>query len=90
MTTTIEATTADSPSTVSTLRRATQSLATRLCNDSADPVELERSISFGAVGATCNPVIALMTIKKNPAVWTPRLASLAAAYPTAGVASRDC
>ena len=38
---------------------------TVLWNDSADPDELAASIGFGAVGATCNPVIAYSVISKN-------------------------
>lgn len=57
---------------------------TALWNDSADPDELRRSIAFGAVGATCNPVIAFAAIKKHPDVWVPRLRELAAEHPTWG------
>jgi transaldolase len=56
---------------------------TCLWNDSADPGELARSISFGAVGATCNPVIALTVLKRDPGTWRPRIAALAAERPTA-------
>ena len=34
---------------------ATRQFPTVLWNDSADTDELRQSISFGAVGATCNP-----------------------------------
>ena len=57
---------------------------TSLWNDSADPDELRRSIEFGAVGATCNPVIALAAITRHPDVWVPRLQELAAEHPTWG------
>ncbi|MGN7859627.1 transaldolase family protein [Microbacterium sp. 22303] len=57
---------------------------TALWNDSADPEELRRSIALGAVGATCNPVIALAAIRAHPDVWTPRLRALAAEHPTWG------
>lgn len=57
---------------------------TALWNDSADPEELRRSIAFGAVGATCNPVIALTAIRNHPDIWTPRLRALAAEHPTWG------
>lgn len=57
---------------------------TALWNDSADPDELRRSIAFGAVGATCNPVIALTVIRSHPDVWTPRLRELAAEHPAWG------
>ncbi|HET9167929.1 MAG TPA: transaldolase family protein [Actinospica sp.] len=57
---------------------------TALWNDSADPDELSRSIGFGAVGATCNPVIAYTAISRRLDVWRPRIALLAAEHPTAG------
>jgi transaldolase len=63
--------------------RAAQTTKTSLWNDSADPAELARSIAFGAVGATCNPVIALAVIRSNIDVWAPRLKALAAEFPTA-------
>jgi transaldolase len=63
---------------------AAASTPTSLWNDSADPRELARSIAFGAVGATCNPVIALAAISQNLDVWAPRIAALAAEFPTAG------
>ncbi|NQX13420.1 transaldolase [Microbacteriaceae bacterium VKM Ac-2855] len=66
------------------LRAAAENTPTSLWNDSADPIELKQSISFGAVGATCNPVIAFTTIKKNLDIWAPRIAQLAQANPTAG------
>ncbi|ROQ38495.1 transaldolase [Frondihabitans sp. PhB188] len=65
--------------------RAAQDTPTSLWNDSADPQELARSIAeFGAVGATCNPVIALTCIKNDPGTWIPRLRELAAENPTMG------
>ncbi|KQQ21849.1 transaldolase [Rathayibacter sp. Leaf299] len=66
------------------LRTAAEGSPTSLWNDSADPIELARSLSFGAVGATCNPVIAFTTIQRNLDVWGPRLAELALEHPTAG------
>lgn len=57
---------------------------TVLWNDSADPDELAASIGFGAVGATCNPVIAYSVISKHKARWSERLRELAAQLPTAG------
>ncbi len=65
------------------LLKAARTTKTSLWNDSADPVELARSIEFGAVGATCNPVIALAAIKGNLATWKPRLQEIANANPTA-------
>jgi transaldolase len=65
------------------LLEATQSTPTALWNDSADLDELRASIGFGAVGATCNPVIALAALKRHPDVWGPRLRALADEHPTA-------
>ncbi len=67
----------------SVLLKATQSTKTSLWNDSADPFELAQSIAFGAVGATCNPVIALTAIRANLSQWQPRLAEIARTYPNA-------
>lgn len=66
------------------LRRAADTTATALWNDSADPDELAQSISFGAVGATCNPVIALAAIRNDLGRWRSRIAELASDNPTAG------
>ena len=65
------------------LREAADTTPTVLWNDSADPVELRRSIAFGAVGATCNPVIALAAIRAHLDVWGPRIRALAEERPTA-------
>lgn len=67
----------------SSLLMAAKTTKTSLWNDSADPVELAQSIEFGAVGATCNPVIALTAIKSNLALWRPRLEEIARAHPQA-------
>lgn len=66
-----------------TLLTAARTTKTSLWNDSADPVELAQSIEFGAVGATCNPVIALTAIKANISLWRPRLEEIALANPDA-------
>jgi transaldolase len=60
----------------SALHRMTQTTPTCLWNDSADIDELTRSIAEGAVGATCNPVIALGVLKKESAAWKARIAAL--------------
>jgi len=73
-------TTAQSTGPLLTMTRTTPTV---LWNDSADPDELTRSMEFGAVGATCNPVIAYTTLTKHPGTWRPRLAELAAAHPLA-------
>jgi len=65
------------------LLQMTQTTPTVLWNDSADPRELAQSLGFGAVGATCNPVIALAAISADLATWKPRIAALAAEQPTA-------
>jgi len=57
---------------------------TALWNDSADPVQLRRSIGFGAIGATCNPVIALAAVHADLPRWTARMRELAEQRPTAG------
>jgi len=67
----------------SPLLEMTQTTPTCLWNDSADPRELAESLTFGAVGATCNPVIALTAIKSDLNTWLPRIAALARARPTA-------
>jgi transaldolase len=56
---------------------------TALWNDSADPDELAAAISWGAVGATANPVIALAAIRARQERWTTRIAQLAEQMPTA-------
>lgn len=66
------------------LRIAAETTPTSLWNDSADPRQLARSIEFGAVGATCNPVIALTAISSDLGTWAPRIARLAEEHPAAG------
>lgn len=61
----------------SVLRDAADRFPTVLWNDSADPEELTRSIGFGAVGATCNPVIAVAAISADLPRWTTRIRELA-------------
>ena len=67
----------------SPLLRMTETTPTVLWNDSADPHELGEAISWGAVGATCNPVIALTALKADRQTWAARIAEYAAAHPTA-------
>jgi transaldolase len=57
---------------------------TALWNDSATPSELAQSIAWGAVGATCNPVIALAAIKADLPRWLARMGELAALHPRDG------
>ena len=67
----------------SPLHQMTQTTPTCLWNDSASCEELTQSISHGAVGATCNPVIAHSVLKAEMAAWRPRIQSLSIAMPTA-------
>jgi transaldolase len=61
-----------------------ESTPTCLWNDSATPSELREAIGWGAVGATCNPVIALAALRADMSRWRQRIADCAAAQPTAG------
>jgi transaldolase len=69
---------------VSLLRASHEFPGTALWNDSADPTELARSIDFGAVGATCNPVIAYTVISNNLETWRPWIARIGQENPTWG------
>lgn len=69
--------------TGSPLLRMTRDTPTCLWNDSADPSELTASIGWGAVGATCNPVIALTALTADLPRWRERILQFAAAEPTA-------
>ena len=66
------------------LLTAARTTPTALWNDSADLEELRQSISYGGVGATCNPVIGYTTIKQHKDIWGPRIQAIAAANPTWG------
>jgi transaldolase len=70
--------------TESPLLRMARQTPTRLWNDSATPSELSAAIGWGAVGATCNPVIALAALKSDLPRWRQRIAEYAAEHPTAG------
>ena len=61
----------------------TQTTTTCLWNDSANIEELTYSIEHGAVGATCNPSIAVTVLKQEMAYWKPRILELAKSYPQA-------
>ena len=67
----------------SRLHQMTQTTPTVLWNDSADLDELKYAIENGAVGATCNPVIALGILKKEMALWKPRIQELMRELPGA-------
>jgi len=72
-----------STATDSPLLRMSESSPTVLWNDSADPRELAEAIGWGAVGATCNPVIALTALKADRATWAGRIAQYASEHRTA-------
>lgn len=55
---------------------------TVLWNDSADPKELKDALSWGIVGATCNPVIALTALKADNEHWISRIKDYAKSHPT--------
>jgi transaldolase len=67
----------------SRLHEMTQTTPTVLWNDSADIDELNYAIENGAVGATCNPVIAVSILKKHIAEWRPRIEALMRELPGA-------
>lgn len=67
----------------SPLLRMTQSTPTMLWNDSATPAELSAAIGWGAVGATCNPVIALAALRSDLPRWQQRIREYAAEQSTA-------
>ena len=66
----------------SVLHQMTATTPTCLWNDSASIEELTYSMSHGAVGATCNPVIAHSILKADLRTWRPRIQALVAARPT--------
>ena len=69
--------------TASPLLAMTTSTPTCLWNDSATPSELREAIGWGAVGATCNPVIALAALRADLPRWQRRIADCAAEQATA-------
>nr|WP_101397659.1 transaldolase family protein [Phycicoccus duodecadis] len=60
----------------------TETTPTALWNDSCTMSELAAAIGWGAVGATCNPVIALAAIRSDLPRWLGRIAEIAAEKPT--------
>ena len=56
---------------------------TVLWNDSADPKELKDALTWGIVGATCNPVIALTALKADKDYWVARIIDYAQSNPIA-------
>jgi len=67
----------------SPLDEMTRTTPTCLWNDSAVLSELLYSIEHGGVGATCNPVIVLDVIKKEPHLWDERILALVKEMPQA-------
>jgi transaldolase len=67
----------------SPLHKMTQTTPTCLWNDSAAIEELTYSIEHGAVGATCNPSIAVSVLKQELPVWKVRILELAEQFPQA-------
>lgn len=76
-----EATPASAGSAEPPLLRMTQSTPTSLWNDSANPAELAAAIGWGAVGATCNPVLALSALTADRERWNARIRQIAAEQP---------
>jgi len=67
----------------SPLFQMTQTTPTCLWNDSAAIEELTYSIEHGAVGATCNPSIAVSVLKQEMPLWKGRIQALAQSCPQA-------
>ena len=67
----------------SPLHEMTLTTPTCLWNDSAAIDELTYSIANGAVGATCNPVIAAAVLASDLATWRPRTEALVRELATA-------
>ncbi|HEV2486782.1 MAG TPA: transaldolase family protein [Terracidiphilus sp.] len=67
----------------SPLFQMTQTTPTCLWNDSAAIEELTYSIEHGAVGATCNPSIAVTVLKQEMPAWKVRIQELAESFPNA-------
>jgi transaldolase len=57
----------------SPLHKMTQTTPTCLWNDSASVKELSYAIEHGAVGATCNPIIALAVLNEEMHLWKDRI-----------------
>ena len=67
----------------SPLFKMTQTTPTCLWNDSAAIEELTYSIEHGAVGATCNPSIAVTVLKQEMPFWKGRILEFAEEFPRA-------
>lgn len=75
--------TEDGANALPPLLRMTRETPTSLWNDSATPSELSAAIGWGAVGATCNPVIALAALRSDLPRWRARIRAYADEHPTA-------
>jgi transaldolase len=67
----------------SPLHQMTETTPTSLWNDSAAIDELTYAMEHGAVGATCNPVIAAAVLAGDMATWRPRAETLVRELATA-------
>lgn len=67
----------------STLHRISQTTQTVLWNDSCSIEELTSSISHGALGATCNPVIVWTVLKQEWDTWKDRIPQIIRENPSA-------
>ena len=67
----------------SPLHKMTQTTSTCLWNDSASIAELTYAIEHGAVGATCNPVIALTVLNQEMHLWKNRIHQVIEEMPAA-------
>jgi transaldolase len=79
----LHATTSEHADVVPPLLRMARETPTVLWNDSATPAELSAAIGWGAVGATCNPVIALAALRSDLPRWRQRIRAHADEHPTA-------
>ncbi len=74
---------ASQPKFKSPLSQMTETTPTCLWNDSAAIEELTYSIEHGAVGATCNPSIAVSVLKQEMHHWKGRIREMAQSHPQA-------
>lgn len=74
---------AESDAEHSPLATMARTTPTEYWNDSCAQAELEYAVARGAVGATSNPTIVGEVLKKELAVWGPRIQQIAVQQPTA-------
>ena len=58
------------------LQQIVETTPTAFWNDACDEQTLKRAISWGATGATSNPVLVLMCIKEDPQYWAGQVAKI--------------